>query len=222
MNYNLAFYKGTCKSERWGCQPHVKWSRSLYPTISPLLVSKTRERTRKLWFPLSAKGSSWFDNVFKPVHPELPRGWTLLSCLCCGHLALFMEGLAWPAHGWGWPVHWPSTLQPEWQLGFRFSALPFTATCKPPTGPSSHSTWTFFSFLRLQQEHIWMLGAFVHIFLDSLQKEKRSRVRTNGAPSTSKNRFQILKICLLITIVMLEALYASSLELPVASAAILL
>lgn len=77
MNYNLAFCKGTFKSERWGCQPHVKWSRSLYPNISPLLVSKTREMTRKLWFPLSAKGSSWFDNVFKPVHPELPRGWTL-------------------------------------------------------------------------------------------------------------------------------------------------
>lgn len=67
-----------------------------------------------------------------------------------------------------------------------------------------------------------MLGAFVHIFLDSLQKEKGSRVRTNRAPSTSKNRFQILKTCLLITTIMLEALYASLLELPVASAAILL
>lgn len=166
MNHNLVFCKGTLKNGRWRCQPHLK-----RPKV--YILTRAREMTRMLWFLLSAKGRIWFDSVFKAVHPELPRGWTLFSRLCCaGRQTLRViyggSGLACS----GMRMACPLTTDPTTRRDFCFSALPFSATCRPPTGPSSHSTRTFSSFLRLQQEHVWMLGAFVHIFLDSLQKEK--------------------------------------------------
>lgn len=181
--------------------------------------------TRKLWFLLSAKGSSWFDSVFKPVHPELPRGWTLLSCLCCAGrrtLRVIYGGSSLACSGMRMAC--PLIINPTTRraAGLPFLCPAFCSDMQTTHGPvlSQHpnllflpqtSTGTYLNAGCLCPHLSWLSA-----------KGKGSCVRTNRVPPTSKNRFQILKPCLLMTTIMLEALYASLLELPVASAAILL
>lgn len=51
-----------------------------------------------------------------------------------------------------------------------------------PRGLSWHSAHTFSPLLSLQQEHVRVLGASVHIFPDSLQKEQEAMRRPRATP----------------------------------------
>lgn len=59
-------------------------------------------------------------------------------------------------------------------------AFPPTHSC--PRSLSWHSAHTFSPLLSLQQEHVRVLGASVHIFPDSLQKEQEAVRRTRATP----------------------------------------
>ena len=108
----------------------------------------------------------WMDRHhqgFQTLHPRCPRG-------DVGAVGEVSAGLPVGEGARAGAAHQPQTLCPP---SHRHTAAHVACPW--------HSAHTFTPILSLQQEHVRVLGASVHIFPDSLQKEQGA-VRTSATP----------------------------------------